>query len=66
MSEASSEVLTRNEVAALFKVHPQTVSRWVKEGVLPSWELPGGTKRFNRADMVAFMSTEAWQQQKAS
>jgi len=37
---------TRVEVAELFEVAPNTVSRWVRTGKLPSVRTPGGRRRY--------------------
>ena len=37
---------TRAEVAALFEVSPNTVSRWVRGGRIPCVETPGGRRRY--------------------
>ena len=40
--------LTRGELAELFGVSPHTVTRWAKEGRLPSMLTPGGHRRYPR------------------
>jgi len=37
---------TRAEVARLFEVSPNTVSRWVRGGKIPSVLTPGGRHRY--------------------
>lgn len=37
---------TRAEVAELFEVSPNTVSRWVRDGKIPSVLTPGGRHRY--------------------
>lgn len=37
---------TRAEVAALFEVSPNTVSRWVRGGKVPCVMTPGGRRRY--------------------
>jgi excisionase family DNA binding protein len=37
---------TRAEVAELFEVAPNTVSRWVRTGKLPCVRTPGGRRRY--------------------
>ena len=37
---------TRAEVAGLFEVSPNTVSRWVRGGKIPSVLTPGGRHRY--------------------
>lgn len=36
------EYLTRNEVAKLLRVHPRTVDRWLKGGLLKGYKLGKG------------------------
>ena len=38
--------LTRSELAQLFGVSPHTVTRWAREGRLPSFLTPGGHRRY--------------------
>jgi hypothetical protein len=40
------ELLTRSEVALIFRVSPSTVTRWGKEGRVPSILAPGGQRRY--------------------
>jgi excisionase family DNA binding protein len=37
------------EVAALFRVHPHTLGRWVREGLIEVRRTPAGHMRFDRA-----------------
>ena len=39
-------------------VHPSTVSRWAKHGLLPYFLTPSGQVRFLRADVEALMRTQ--------
>lgn len=39
---------TRAEVAKMFEVAPNTVSRWAREGKLPCVLTPGGRRRYPR------------------
>lgn len=51
------EVYTRNEVAALFRVHPRVVTRWASEGRFAEdtvFRTPGGHLRY-RADKIRAM-----------
>jgi len=52
---ADDDLLTSSEVAALFRVAPKTVGRWVSAGVLPAMRTPGGRYRFRVADIRAAM-----------
>lgn len=36
------EFLTRNEVAKYLRVHPRTVERWLKSGLLKGFKLGNG------------------------
>jgi len=36
------EYLTRNEVAKMLRVHPRTVDRWLKKGLLKAYKLGDG------------------------
>lgn len=39
---------TRAEVAQMFEVAPNTVTRWAREGKLPCVQTPGGRRRYPR------------------
>ena len=50
--EASkSSYLLPSEVAEVLQVSPKTVTRWAKEGKLPSRRTLGGHRRYARADI---------------
>ena len=49
----TERLMTSAEVAALYRVDPKTVVRWVKEGKLTSVPTPGGHHRFRPADVRA-------------
>ena len=40
------DLLRRTQVALLFGVFPPTVTRWAREGRIPSVLTPGGQRRF--------------------
>jgi excisionase family DNA binding protein len=50
-------VYTMNEVAALLKVHRNTVENWVRSGRLPVQRLGHRTVRIRREDLEAFLGT---------
>lgn len=50
-------VLTRAEVAEALGVHPATVTRWAKIGVLPAFRTPSGERRYHRRDVEEFLNT---------
>ncbi len=43
---------TRAEVAELFEVSPNTVSRWVRGGKIPSVLTPGGRHRYPVEEII--------------
>ena len=44
-------LLAPGEVAELFHVNPKTVTRWAKQGRLPSIRTLGGHRRFRWSDI---------------
>jgi excisionase family DNA binding protein len=50
---APSDLLTPKEVGEWLRVHASTVTRWAKEGLLPSIRTPGGHRRYLRAVVEA-------------
>lgn len=50
------EALTPTEVAAILRVSPATVYRWVKAGQLPHFRTPGNQLRIWRSDLKAISS----------
>lgn len=53
--------LTPREVATLFRVDPKTVSRWARDGKLPSVRTPGGHRRFSSQDVRQILAGEGQQ-----
>ena len=49
-------LLSPGEVADLFHVNPKTVSRWAKQGRLPSLRTLGGHRRFRWSDVEPHLS----------
>ncbi|MET8317580.1 BldC family transcriptional regulator [Rhodococcus erythropolis] len=49
--EPDEEFFTPKQVAALFGVHPKTVSRWAKAGKIASVTTLGGHHRYRSADV---------------
>ena len=45
MSGKPSDLLTPKEVAELLRVHPATVTRWIRLGQIRAVRLPAGTYR---------------------
>ena len=48
----NKQVLTRADVARIFSVTPNTVSRWSREGKLPSVRTLGGQRRYLLEDVA--------------
>lgn len=54
MPDAPEQLLTVNDVAALLRVSPRTVRRWIETGKLRATRLPGrGAYRIQPADLRA-------------
>lgn len=54
------DILSTSEAAALLKVHPATINRWVTDGKLtPHYEVPGrtGPRFYLRSDVEALRVT---------
>jgi DNA-binding transcriptional MerR regulator len=51
-------LLTPGEVAGLFQVDPQTVTRWGASGRLLSSRTPGGQRRYFAAEVAALLRGE--------
>lgn len=58
VDESKPEVLTTQEVAERLAVHPATVTRWARSGVIRSIRV-GRTLRFRRDDIDELLSTPA-------
>lgn len=50
------DLITTGEVATILHVTPSTVTRWAKEGKLPSVLLPSGRRKFRRNDVDALLA----------
>jgi len=49
--------LTSHEVAALVRVSPSAVLRWIDQGLLKAFRTPGGHRRVDLSVLVAFLRT---------
>jgi excisionase family DNA binding protein len=45
---SSKRFLTTKEVAELFEVSANTISRWARDGKMPALTTPGGRRKFPR------------------
>jgi len=48
-------LLTADEVAKEFRLDPETIRRWSRDGSISAIKLPGGRWRYRRADIQAFI-----------
>ncbi len=53
-------LLTPRQVARRFAVDPKTVTRWARDGKLPSIRTPGGHRRY-RLSVVEALSAESFE-----
>lgn len=51
-------LLTRPEVAALFRVSPKTVTRWAIDGALTTVRTPGGHRRYLESEVLARLQAQ--------
>ena len=57
LSELPHKVLTVDELAHFFRVHPITIRRWEKQGQLKSCRIgPKKSIRFTREDIFSFIA----------
>jgi excisionase family DNA binding protein len=57
MKDATNELLTRKQVAALFQVSPLTVIRMENEGKLHAIRLGAGSVRYRKTDVEAYIES---------
>jgi excisionase family DNA binding protein len=53
------KMMTRAEIAILFRVHPKTVTRWAKTGHLRTIRTPGGHRRYYEEDVRTLLDASA-------
>ena len=58
MATRRNNDLTRSQVAELFGVSPHTVSRWAREGRLPSVATLGGQRRYPQALVAKLLAAQ--------
>lgn len=57
--ETEERLLTPGEVAAIFRVHSKTVTRWARDGRVSAIRTPGGHHRFLASEVRALLDGEA-------
>ncbi len=55
LTASTPELLTPAEVALLFRVSVESVTRWANKGLLTSVKTPGNQHRFVRSEVVALL-----------
>ena len=50
-------LMTPGEVASLFRVDPKTVTRWAKNGKIPSVRTLGGHRRYKMTDVIELLKS---------
>lgn len=54
-----ADLMLAAELAETLRVHPKTVTRWAKRGLIRSVRTPGGHVRFYRTDVADLLGGEA-------
>ncbi len=55
MTEEERRWLTLSAASKLLGIHPATLRQWADAGQVPSYRTPGGHRRFDAADIRAFL-----------
>jgi len=58
VTNASPELLTVQEVADLYRVHPGTVRRWVRDEMVTAVRTPGRGIRVRRVEVERLLAPE--------
>jgi excisionase family DNA binding protein len=53
--EQAKTIYTTHEVSRLLHVNPRSVINWIEQDLLPSYRTPGGHRRIQREDLLAFL-----------
>jgi excisionase family DNA binding protein len=54
----TDRLITTKDVADICAVSERTVRDWAQRGLLPAARLPGGARRFRRADAMVMLTPE--------
>lgn len=54
-SKAPDEFITRTEAAALVRVHPATIARWQRWGILPASRVGPRFYRYKKQDVLSLL-----------
>jgi len=52
------DLLTPNEVAAIFRVNPKTVTRWAQSGKISAIRTLGGHRRFSASEIMRHLEEQ--------
>ena len=52
------DLLTPNEVAAIFRVNPKTVTRWAQSGKISAIRTLGGHRRFSSTEIMRHLEEQ--------
>ena len=59
-ADRADELVTGDEIAEEYRVHPNTVRGWAKKGLLPvAAQTPGGNRRYRRGDVEDLLRPKA-------
>jgi predicted DNA-binding transcriptional regulator AlpA len=58
MSNSEQAFYSRRELAAMFRVTPQSIIRWEQAGLLSSVHLCSGAVRYSRAEVDRFIAQQ--------
>jgi Helix-turn-helix domain len=56
-----TDMMTRRQVASLFRVTSAAVASWARRGRLPEVRNEAGRPRYRRADVEELLRTASWQ-----
>ena len=54
-TKSAKTIYTTHEVSRLLHVNPRSVINWIEQSLLPSYRTPGGHRRIQHDDLLAFL-----------